>query len=201
MPVAVRHERRRGEILRSALDVFVEEGFENTTFQKIADRCGITRTTLYIYFKDKKDIFNYSIKSLLAKVEQSILDIGRDSSLSSVGKLSGVLLDIFRQLEENRRLLSVVLDYSGLLAKGGGDPASCVRRRTIRLRHILTSLVIPGVESGELKPLSLKTAGDFLYGFIEAAIFRLVVLRQENVGELRETAVFAIRGLASGEPG
>ena len=58
MSIVVEHEKRRWEILEKALDVFMEEGFEDVTFQKIADRCGITRTTLYIYFKNKREIFN-----------------------------------------------------------------------------------------------------------------------------------------------
>jgi AcrR family transcriptional regulator len=47
MAIVVEHERRRKQILEKALDVFVDEGFEDATFQKIADRCAITRTTLY----------------------------------------------------------------------------------------------------------------------------------------------------------
>jgi len=103
MSIVVEHEARRKEILKKALDVFVDEGFENATFQKIADRCGITRTTLYIYFKNKKEIFNYSIKQLLSKVEEDIRTIYTDSSLGSAEKITKVLLDIFQRLEENRR--------------------------------------------------------------------------------------------------
>jgi len=195
----VKHEKRREEILTKALDVFVEEGFEDTTFQKIADRCDITRTTLYIYFKNKKEIFNYSIKLLLEKVEGGIRLTQSDDSLDSIEKITKVLQDILGHLEENRRLLSVVLDYLLHISKANVDPGTRVRRRTIRLRHILASLVIAGIKTGEIKPVSVKTAGDFLYGFIDAAIFRLVVLQQEDLGELRKTVAFAVSRFAAGE--
>ncbi|MBQ2528708.1 MAG: TetR family transcriptional regulator, partial [Treponema sp.] len=42
MAVVVEHEKRKHEILGKALDLFIEEGYEDVTFQKIADRCGIT---------------------------------------------------------------------------------------------------------------------------------------------------------------
>jgi len=199
MPTAIKHEKRRKEILTNALDVFVDEGFENTTFQKIADRCDITRTTLYIYFNNKKDIFNYSIKLLLTKVEGDIKAIQSDESLDSIEKITKVLQVILGHLEENRKLLFVILDYLLHVYKNNADPGTLVRRRTIRLRHILTSLVIAGIKANEIKPVSVKTAGDFLYGFIEAAIFRLVVLRQENLGELRKTVVFAVKQFAMPE--
>jgi AcrR family transcriptional regulator len=197
MSIVVEHEKRRTEILEKALDVFMEEGFEDATFQKIADRCVITRTTLYLYFKNKREIFNYSIKQLLVKVEDDIQRIRADDSQNSVNKITRVLLDILRLLEENRRLLSVILDYLLHLSKNDTDPELRVRRRTLRLRHILASMVIEGVKSGELAPVNIKTADDFLYSFIEAAIFRLVVLKRENLGELRETVAFAVQRLAA----
>jgi len=198
MSIVVEHEKRRKEILEKVIDVFVSEGFENTTFQKIADHCGITRTTLYIYFKHKKEIFNYSIRLLLSKVDADINAIRSDSSLGSVEKITGILLDIFRQLEENRRLLSVVLDYILYISKSNTNPEQRVRRRIIKLRHILASLFIEGIKSGEIKPVSIKTANDYLYNLIEAAIFRLVVLRRETLGpDLRKTVIFAVKQFAA----
>jgi AcrR family transcriptional regulator len=197
MSIVVEHEKRRKEILEKALDVFVDEGFENATFQKISDRCGITRTTLYNYFKNKKDIFNYSIKMLLVNVENDIQIDLCDDSLDSIEKITKVILDIFRLLEENRRLLLVILDYLLHMSKSNTDPERRVRRRTLKLRRILASMVIKGIKAGDLKTtINVKTAGDFLYSLIEAAIFRLVVLKRETVGELQQTAVFAIRQFA-----
>jgi len=196
MSIVVEHEKRRKKILEKALHVFVDEGFEDTTFQKIADYCGITRTTLYTYFKNKKEIFNYSIKQLLAKAEEDIQHIRRDALLGSIEKLTKIFLDIFRLLEENRRLLSVLLDYLLYLSKSNVDPDERVRRRTLKLRHILVSIMIEGVKSGEFKTINMKTANEYLYSLIEAAIFRLVILQRKTVGDLRKAASFAIKQLA-----
>jgi AcrR family transcriptional regulator len=196
MSIVVEHEKRRKAILEKALDVFMDEGFENATFQKIADQCGITRTTLYIYFKNKKEIFNYSIKQLLLKAEEDIQRLRADTGMGSVEKITRVLLDILKLLEQNRRLLAVILDYLVYLSKTGVDPESRVRRRTLRLRHILSSMVIEGVRAGELQKVRIKTADDLLYGFIEAALFQLVVLKRKTVGDFREAAIFAVRQFA-----
>ena len=197
MSIIVEHEKRRREILEKALDVFVDDGYEGTTFQKIAGRCGITRTTLYIYFKNKKDIFNYSIKLLLAKVEEDIQIILSDTSLDSINKITKVLTNIFELLEENRRLLMVILGYLLHISKNNGDPEQLVRRRTLKLRRFLSSMIIEGVKSKELiATTNIKAAADLLYSLFEAAIFRLVILQRKTVGDLRKTAVFAISRLA-----
>ena len=196
MAIVVEHEKRRKEILERALGVFLDDGFEDATFQRIADRCGITRTILYIYFKNKREIFNYSIKQLMLKAEEDIQKIRADKSMNSVEKITRVLLDILKLLEQNRRLLLVILDYLMHLSKNDGNPEIRVRRRTLRLRHILASMVIDGIKAGELKKVNVKTANDFLYSIIEAAIFHLVVLKRKSLGELRDMVIFSVKQLA-----
>jgi len=195
MSIVVEHDKRRNEILEKALDVFMDEGFEDTTFQKIADRCGITRTTLYLYFKNKKEIFNYSIKLLLLKVEEGVRRIQADTSVGSVEKITNILLDIISQLQQNRRILIVILDYLLYISRSNTDPNIRVRRRTIKLRHILSSIIIEGIKNNELAPINIKIADDYLYSFIEAAIFRLVVLKRDNVEELKQAAIQAVQRL------
>jgi AcrR family transcriptional regulator len=195
MAIVVEHDKRRKKILEKALTVFMDDGFENATFQKIADKCGITRTILYLYFKNKREIFTYSIKQLLVSAEESINVIRANKSLSSVEKITSVLIDIFEQLEHNRQLLSVILDYLIHISKNDLNPEVRVRRRTVKLRHILSSMVIEGVKSGELKKINVKTADDYLYSFITAAIFQLVVLKQKNLDGLKETLTYAVKQL------
>jgi AcrR family transcriptional regulator len=200
MSIVVEHEKRQREILEEALDVFIDEGYENATFQKIADRCNITRTTLYIYFRNKKEIFNFSIKQFLGKVEKDILKIKENRELNYVKKLADVLLVILDRLEESRRLLSVILDFLLNLSKSGTSPDSRIRRRTVRLRHILATLVIEGIRAGEIESVNVRAADDLLYGIIEAAIFRLAVLKRESVDELRQSVALAAKQLGACAP-
>ncbi|MDR0388383.1 MAG: TetR/AcrR family transcriptional regulator [Treponema sp.] len=196
MSIIVEHEKRRREILEKALDVFVEEGYENATFQKIAAQCGITRTTLYIYFKNKREIFNYSIKQLLGEVERDILKVKENQDLNYADKIAEVLLVILKRLEESRRLLSVILNFL-LNLPADVSPDSRVRRRTVRLRHILATMVIEGIRAGDIEPVNVRAADDLLYGIIEAAIFHLVVLKHPSVDELKHSVTLAVERLGS----
>jgi len=194
MSIVVEHEKRRFEILENALDVFMEEGYEDVTFQKIADRCDITRTILYTYFKNKKDIFNFSIKQLLQILENDIIEIKKGNNISYTDKLVSVMTVIIDRLEGNSRLLSVVLDYLINNPKQGFDPGYQVRRRTVRLRHILATMLIEGIKTGEFSDqIIVKEANEMLYSFIEAAIFRMVVLRSSSVEDLKEAVKLAVR--------
>jgi AcrR family transcriptional regulator len=173
----------------------MDEGFEDVTFQKIADRCGITRTTLYIYFKNKKDVFNFSIKQFLAGVEHDIKEVSSDGKLNSLDKLSLMLIKILDKLEENRRLLTVSMNYLLYLSKGSHDPDYRVRRRTIRMRHILATILIEGIRKGEIAQINIRDADNLLYALIETAVFRLVILNRPEVNDLRHTIAMTVQQL------
>ena len=199
MSIVVEHEKRRHEILEKALDVFTDIGFENATFQKIADKCGITRTTLYIYFKNKKEIFSFSIKQFLQNLENDITKISMEKNKSHADKLIRLLTVVIESLDENRRILSVVLDYIRYASREGNyDPDSRVRRRTMRLRHILATVVINGIKGGEFKQtINVKEANELLYSFIDAAVYRLVILQRSSVAELKAAVKLAVQSLSA----
>lgn len=195
MAIVVEHEKRKHEILDKALDIFMEEGYEDVTFQKIADRCGITRTTLYIYFKNKKEIFLWSIKQLTSKLETDLLIIIRNSGLSATERLRAVLSSILQDCTENKRLFNVVLMYLLQLQKTGKNPGERVRRRILRLRHMLSTLIIEGINAGEFQRLNVRDINEMLYGLIESAIFRLAILDQNSTEEMNGAIELAINGI------
>ncbi len=185
MAIVVEHDKRKQEILQKSLDVFIEEGYEDATFQKIADRCGITRTTLYIYFKNKHEIFLGSIKELLSEVEIALKNIMADSSLSAEEALRKILATLTDACESNKKLFSVLLNYLMQLKKSGVDTSERVRRRVIRVRHLLSTILIKGIQKGEFKELNVKDANETLYGLMESAIFRIAVLNQDDVADIK----------------
>lgn len=195
MAIIVEHEKRKREILDKALDVFVEEGYEDATFQKIADKCGITRTTLYIYFKNKREIFMWSIKQLTEGLEKSLLETMTNENLTSAEILKNVVVKILEKCVNNRRLFSVLLTYLLQLQKTGKDPGERVRRRTIRLRHLLSKIIIDGINKGEFKDVNVKACNEMFYSLIESTVFRLAILDSENVEELFPSIELAIEGL------
>lgn len=46
----------RGRLLHAALDLFAEQGYDATTAAQIAERAGLTKTTLFRQFADKREI-------------------------------------------------------------------------------------------------------------------------------------------------
>jgi len=184
----VEHEKRKKKILEKALDVFVEEGYADTTFQKIADRCGITRTILYLYFKNKREIFSFSIKRFMEKLEESIKGVAADEALGAAERLERVMVMVIDSCAQNARLLSVIMAYLTYMKRSGGDTSERVRRRTIRMRHIIAGIIINGQKQGELARVPVRPVTDLLYAMAESAAFRVTMLDKESLEDL-ETSV------------
>jgi AcrR family transcriptional regulator len=51
-------EELRQEILEAARDLFVEQGYEAVSMRKIAERIEYSPATIYLYFRDKADLFD-----------------------------------------------------------------------------------------------------------------------------------------------
>jgi len=56
---------RPQQILRAALEVFGEAGVPNTTLDEIADRAGVSKGTIYLYFPNKEELFRETVRQAL----------------------------------------------------------------------------------------------------------------------------------------
>src|ERR1700742_3438784 len=79
MGIAERKEKQKIEIRKSILEasmkLFVEEGFSNVTIRRIAEIIEYSPTTVYLYFKDKDEIF-YSLHDIgFQKMEEMNRDL------------------------------------------------------------------------------------------------------------------------------
>ncbi|GHH36165.1 TetR/AcrR family transcriptional regulator [Lentzea cavernae] len=46
----------RERLVRAALDLFGEQGYENTAVAQIAERAGLTKSTFFRHFRDKREV-------------------------------------------------------------------------------------------------------------------------------------------------
>lgn len=64
---------RKEEIIESAMKLFASDGYHTTSMQKLADRCGIAKSSLYNYFTSKEEImltiFKHYYQYFFEKIE------------------------------------------------------------------------------------------------------------------------------------
>ena len=83
MSVKERKQREKKQLRRIILDaageMFAGEGYENVSIRKIADRIDYSPTTIYLYFKDKADLFkNLVEETFTGFLKSQRLALGED---------------------------------------------------------------------------------------------------------------------------
>jgi TetR/AcrR family transcriptional regulator len=67
-----RPEHRPQQIIEAALEVFGECGLANARLQDIAERAGVSKGTIYLYFPNKEELFREMIRqTAVAKIERA----------------------------------------------------------------------------------------------------------------------------------
>lgn len=75
-----RKETRPSEIVVCAMKLFVEKGYFETNFQDIAREGNLARSTIYLYFKDKKSILKAALEKKFEENKNTLMDFPKDSN-------------------------------------------------------------------------------------------------------------------------
>ncbi len=100
-------EERREQILESALNVFIEKGYNGSTTMDIAKEAGISEVTLFRYFDSKKQIFMDAIEPILVDSLKESLVVSKD--LGAMEKLKYILKDRIKFISEHHEVIKLIL--------------------------------------------------------------------------------------------
>jgi AcrR family transcriptional regulator len=197
MTSSVDHHQRRIQILHKAFALFAEEGYAGVTYQKVADRCGLSRTAIYKYFQNKEEIFLYAVKQAISNLNTLIENTQRHSEGTPLAKLIRILHVTVRLLADNRIFLTVILDYVLTQKQHGKDVRRQVRRHTFGMKHLIAKLLREADAAGELKACPIETVAHHLFGMLESFVLNLTVtniLDEKDYLELIDGYVEQLKG-------
>ena len=72
-------EELRQEILDAARELFVQEGYENVSMRRIAEKIEYSPTTIYLYFDDKVSLLYAICEETFAKLAKRMETIAKDA--------------------------------------------------------------------------------------------------------------------------
>ncbi len=78
-------EVRRFEILYAAKELFCERGFERVSMDEVAEKVGVSKAAIYLYFKSKLELFVSMVESTAGKLTMELkkaVDENADKPLS-----------------------------------------------------------------------------------------------------------------------
>ncbi len=93
----------RQRLVAAALDLFTEQGYDETTVAQIADRAGLTRSTFFRHFSDKREILTAGQEMLSSLLAEGIADAPEgasplDAVAEGLDRAAGAMTDFNREL-------------------------------------------------------------------------------------------------------
>ena len=149
-----RKEARPQELLEAALALFVEKGFAASRAEEVAQRAGVSKGTLYLYYPSKEELFKavvrHNLSSLIAEGEEIA-----SSYVGSSSELLSILLHTWWQRVGNtpaagihKIVLSEVRNFPEL-AQFYTDEV------IIPADRLFSGCVQRGIDAGEFRPMPL----------------------------------------------
>lgn len=97
--VSRRATMRKKQIAAEAFKLFARQGYDSTTMKQIGDAVGLDKSSLYVHFKNKREIFEANLKYEIFSFEHDVLETipGGDSLKEKVHCLFANILRYFNK--------------------------------------------------------------------------------------------------------
>lgn len=134
-------EKRKKELLKIAYDMFLTQGYENTSVDEIIEKAQIAKGTYYYYFKSKEQMLEEVIDMMIdSESEMARQIIGMD--ISSPQKIVGIIASI-KPTEAEQPIKDTLFQPENVLMHHK------VRQKLINvLTPLLSEVIKEGVEEG-----------------------------------------------------
>ena len=171
-----RKEARPQELLDAALELFVEKGFAATRAEEVAQRAGVSKGTLYLYYPSKEELFKAVVRqnlgSLIAEGKEALAQFDGTSSelLERMMQTWWTRVGSTRAAGIHKIILAEVRNFPDL-AQFYADEV------IVPADELFCSVVQRGIARGEFRPMPLHETAQAL---MAPMIF--LALHQHSVG-------------------
>jgi AcrR family transcriptional regulator len=146
-----RKAERPQEIIEAAFTEFSRNGYATTTLDQIAERAGVTKGTIYVYFESKEQLFISMVREFTKPTTETMQGLFETHEHSTADLLRAQFSFIYEHVVEDRRRREVV---RMLIAEAARFPELADRYHAEILQPCLEMLkqaIQRGIDRGEIR--------------------------------------------------
>ncbi len=173
-------EETRKKLLKSALKLFSENGYEGTTTKSIAEKSGVNELTLFRHFESKKNLFLACINEEL-DIEEELKEIHIEPSDDLKSDLTKIGMEIGQKVIENSELMKIMLMET---------------KRTQRITHVpgtaqelLKKYLRKAKKKGLIKDIDIDIASITFFSFFFRILVTNAFLGKDHMMDFNEENV------------
>lgn len=161
-------DERKIQIINAAEDVFTKKGFDEARMDDIAEETGLSKGTLYNYFKSKDDL----IIAILDRIFQREFRAFENIDLSTMSATEGVSLFtdmVMKDIKLILRLMPIAYEFLALAFRN----KIVQKALKVYLNHymdVFIPIVQRGIDTGEFRQVDAYEVGVACGAIIEGTI-------------------------------
>lgn len=167
-------------ILDAAIKVIAQRGLEKATMEQVAEEAGISKATIYLYFKNKEDLYYHCVMTRFEKImclmRQAVE--GVDDPIEKIKIIVNTQVnamevekDFFRVFFTEK--MSLFLDQS---TEFGQD----FYKRHEEYEALVTGALKEGMESGALREMDPKKAFTLLFSMVRGMVMFNIICGEQG---------------------
>ena len=170
-------EIRRQDILGAARAVLIEKGYHRVLLDDVARRAGIAKGTLYLYFRDKEDLFARVLEDVLNRLEERI-EAAEERPEIPLDELKRVVTAELAFVDENHDfLVQFSREKPDLCGERAGE---VLKRRFSGHLDFLSRKIRACIRSGDLRNHDPFMGGLMLLSLVRMFRLRKVLLKDRK---------------------
>ena len=173
-------QERRNEIVDAAMELFAEKGFHEVTMDTIAERVGLSKGTLYLYFKNKEALF-FSIIRDKTDILFNTLTQAVNSEQEYKYKLEKFITNYLSFFDDYRYYFKIIHSEK---SRVGWESKNKFRNHAFesyrRFENMILQFVKEGIDCGYLRNIEPEVAMKALRGILSSFTLNVIISSEDD---------------------
>ncbi|MFB4213582.1 TetR/AcrR family transcriptional regulator [Shouchella sp. JSM 1781072] len=140
-------KKRREQMIKGAVSLFIEKGFHRTTTREIAKQSGFSIGTLYEYIGTKEDVLYLVCDSIYDEVMESVKRL-LDETGTPLDRLKIAIRSYLKVVDEKQDEVLVMYQETKSLPK---ETLPYVLKKELEMVTLMESFIVACVQNGDLQ--------------------------------------------------
>lgn len=161
-------DERKTQIINAAEGVFTEKGFDEARMDDIAEETGLSKGTLYLYFKSKDDLIIAILDRMFQREFKQLenLDQAAQSATDAIWNMTNLLT---KEILSLIRLIPIVYQFLALAFRNK-YVQTALKKYINRYLDILIPIIQRGIDSGEFRKVDAREVAVAMGAMIEGTL-------------------------------
>lgn len=158
----------RDRIIKNASKLFTKKSFFKTTVDDIAQATGVAKGTVYLYFKNKQELYTATVDAHFSYILNKVAEI-ETKNITATEKMTEITVDFVNYVSSLKTsYMPFNVENVNLIGKTLKTMHSIVIPKIIKMNEVISRIVEQGIKTGEFRDVEPRVAAFYFLGTIRA---------------------------------